>query len=120
VRLTLSLSLPMQAAVPAPSTPRQTSAAHARFASPIANTLGSDSDFKLRVSETRTPFTTPRGPPTPPDSGNKRPTVSFDFPSDRNVSQESPLAQKMSSDFASVPDNSGPQMTRAYSASSRP
>jgi hypothetical protein len=79
----------------APRTPRQP----ARLVAVATDS----SDFKLRASATRTPFTTPRGPPTPPDSGTKRPTVSFNFPldtatDDSKMSQESPIATHQSLD----------------------
>jgi hypothetical protein len=100
----------MQAAAPAPSTPRQpATTAHAHFVSSPSGTLGADLDFKLRSSVTRTPFTTPRGPPTPPDSGNKPVSVSFSLPLKTTMSHDSPLAQKT---FDSASDAHA-SMTRA-------
>jgi hypothetical protein len=94
----------------APRTPRQP-----------ARLAADSSDFKLRASATRTPFTTPRGPPTPPDSGTKRNVVSFNFPlatadDDTKMSQESPIATQQSLDSVTTDAS---QMTRTCLSSHR-
>jgi hypothetical protein len=108
----------MQAA--APATPRQTSAAHSRFANPSTNALGTISeDYKLDISATRTPFTTPaRAPLTPPDSGNKRSIVTFDIPAE-TMSQEAPLAQPNFSAESIAKDGAGAQLTGSLLSSDR-